>query len=110
MADIIYEDDKYRIIVLQESRTLKKRSNIFTKDLQLYLGSRIGTYIYVSVALNYDKSNNTIITFFEYDTYLPNDMNCLRHQLKYNPLWTKRLYEYLFKDIKNKNYMREKSE
>lgn len=110
MTDIIYEDDKYRIIVLQEFRTLKKRSNIFTKDLQLYFGSRVGTSSYLSISLNYNKNNNTIITFFEYDTYLPNDMNCLQHQLKYNPLYTKRLYEYLFKDIKNKNYMREKSE
>lgn len=42
MTDIIYEDDAYRIIVVQEFRTLKKRSNIFTKNLQLYLGTRVG--------------------------------------------------------------------
>lgn len=41
MSDIIYKDDTYRVIVIQEFRTLKKRSNIFTKTLQLYLKSKI---------------------------------------------------------------------
>ena len=105
MIDIIYEDDTYRIIVLQEFKTLKKRSNIFTKDLQLYLGSCLGISSYLSIVLNYDKNNKAIFTYLEYDDYLPNDMNCLRHQLKYNPLCTKRLYEYLFDDINNNNYI-----
>ena len=110
MTDIIYEDDTYRIIVVEEFKTVKNRSNIFTKTLNLYLGTKVGTSSYLDVELNYDKNNKTIFTYLEYDDYLPNDMNCLRHQLKYNPLCTKRLYEYLFNDIKNKNYMREKIE
>lgn len=110
MNDIIYKDDIYRVIVIQEFITLKKRSNIFTKTLQLYLKSKIDSVGYLSIVLNYDKNNKAIFTYLEYDDYLPKDMNCLRHQLKYNPLCTKRLYERLFKDIKNKNYMREKIE
>ena len=105
MSDIIYKDDIYRVIVIQEFRTLKKRSNIFTKTLQLYLKSKIDSVGYLSIVLNYDKNNNTIFTYLEYDDYLPSDMNCLRHKLKYNPLCAKRLYEYLFKDIKNKKYI-----
>ena len=108
MNDIIYKDDIYRVIVIQEFRTLKKRSNIFTKTLQLYLKSKTDSVGYLSIVLNYDKNNKAIFTYIEYDDYLPNDMNCLRHQLKYNPLCTKRLYERLFNDIKNKNYMQEK--
>lgn len=104
MSDIIYKNDIYRIIVIQEFRALKKQSNIFTKTLQLYLKSKIDSVGYLSIVLNYDKNNNTIFTHIEYDDYLPSDMNCLRHELKYNPLCTKRLYDYLFNDIKNKNY------
>lgn len=110
MTDIIYEDDTYRIIVVEEYRTIKSRSNVFTKNLQLFLGPRIGTSYYLNVELNYNKNDKTIITFFEYEDYLPNCLNSLRHQLKYNPLCTKRLYDFLFNDIKNNNYMREKSQ
>lgn len=109
MTNIIYEDDTYRITILQEFRTLKKRSNIFTKNMHLYLGANFCSG-YLSIVLNYDKSNNTIFTYFEYDDDLPKNLNNSRYQLKYNPLCVKRLYEHLFNDIKNKNYMREKIE
>lgn len=109
MHDIIYKDDKYQIWISQEFKTRKNRNNIFTKEIYVYLDSVLTTS-YLCVQLNYDKNNKAIFTFFEYDDYLPKDMNCLRYQLKYNPLCVKRLYDYLFNDIKNKNYMREKSE
>lgn len=108
MNDIIYEDDKYRAIVVEELKTLKNRSNIFTKNIQLYLNSKIGTSGYLDVELNYNKNDKTIITFFQYEDYLPNNLNSLRYQLKYNPLCIKRLYDFLFNDIKNKHYSREK--
>ena len=109
MTYIIYEDDVYRAIVVEEYRTIKNRSNVFTKTIHLYLGSKIGTSSYLNVELNYNKNDNTIITFFEYEDYLPNDINSLRYQLKYNPLCVKRLYDLLFSDIKNRHYMREKT-
>lgn len=110
MTNIIYEDDTYRAIVVEEFKTFKSRSNIFTKILHLYLGTRVGTSSYLDVKLNYNKNDKTIITFLEYEDYLPNNLNSLRHQLKYNPLCTKRLYDFLFNDIKNKCYAREKSQ
>lgn len=111
LEDKLYESDYFNIYVCQTYRTqYNKIKEEYHKELCIYLDFESDIFNYLFVALTYDKKNKTIFTYLKYDDYLPNDMNCLRHQLKYNPLCIKRLYERLFKDIKNKNYTREKIE
>lgn len=109
LEDKLYESDYFNIYVCQTYRTkYDKIKEQYHKELCIYLDFESDIFNYLFVALTYKKKKNTFFTEYYLNSEIPYDKEIIVERLKHNPKFIKQLYDYLWEDIKNKDYLQEK--
>ena len=106
--DKLYESDYFNIYVCQTYRTqYNKIKEEYRKELCIYLDFESDIFNYLFVVLNYKKKKNTFFTEYYLISEIPYDKEITVERLKHNLKFIKQLCDYLWEDIKNKDYLTE---
>ena len=104
--DKLYESDYFNIYVSQTYETeYNKIKEEYSKGLCIYLDFKSAIFNYLFVSLTYKKKENTFFTEYHLNSEIPYDKEIIVERLKHNYKFIKQLYDYLWEDIKNKNYL-----
>lgn len=102
----LYESNDFNIHISQTYTTrYNKIKEEYYKDLCIYLDFESDIFNYLFVALTYNKNNNTFFTEYHLNSEIPYDKEIIVERLKHNSKFIKQLYDYLWEDIKNKDYL-----
>ena len=109
LEDKLYESDYFNIYICQTYRTkYNKIKEEYYKELCIYLDFESDIFNYLFVALTYKRKENTFFTEYHLNSEIPYDKEIIVERLKHNSKFIKQLYDYLWEDIKNKDYLQEK--
>ena len=102
----LYKDNNCEIHISQMDRTYK-RETYFIKSFCLYLKFESDIFNYLFVHLVYYNNKKTIGVEYNLNMPVPEEIQESIERMRYTTNAVERMYEYLWEDIRNKNYINE---
>lgn len=103
----IYETKSYKLILSYYTNTKLYKNNVFSKSITfnvVELNGKKRDY-YVTVMLDYDSVNKTIKTCYIFQSHISLGNREIVKKLKCDGVFIANIYNLLFDDINNNNYI-----